>query len=108
MPPATAPKWTRRSRIAGAVLRNWEEIKAAGERRRRRRGKGISHSRLDTVQRAMPALAEAAKIGVEGGEVRIRLAHWRDLLPKLAEEIAELEAEAARRKIRTIRQPTRR
>ncbi len=75
------------------VLRNWEEIKAAE----------ASHaaapsnptSRLDSVQRAMPALAEAAKVGAKAAKAGFDWPHWRDLLPKLAEETAELEAEAA-------------
>src|SRR5450631_1233745 len=50
---------------SSAVLRNWEEIKLA-----EKRPKVVSDpegsqapSRLDSVQRAMPALAEAAKLG---------------------------------------------
>ena len=74
------------------VLRNWEEIKAAEALRAA--GPGTS-SRLDTVQRAMPALAEAAKIGAKAAKSGFDWPHWRDLLPKLTEETAELEAEAA-------------
>lgn len=75
---------------AEKVLRNWEEIKtaealrAAGPRQ---------ESRLDTVQRAMPALAEAAKLGAKAAKVGFDWPEWRDLLPKVAEETAELEAE---------------
>jgi len=86
-----------------AVLRNWEEIKAAealaaaapeaaadagstGDR---------AASRLDGVLRALPALAEAAKLGAKARKSGFDWPHWRDLLPKLAEETAELEAEAA-------------
>ena len=47
------------------------------------------------VQRAMPALAEAAKIGAKAAKAGFDWPHWRDLLPKLAEETAELETEAA-------------
>ena len=43
----------------------------------------------------MPALAEAAKIGAKAAKAGFDWPHWRDLLPKLAEETAELEAEAA-------------
>ena len=77
---------------SAAVLRNWEEIKqaealhAAG---------APSASRLDSVQRAMPALAEAAKLGAKAAKSGFDWPDWRDLLPKLAEETAELEAEAA-------------
>jgi XTP/dITP diphosphohydrolase/ATP diphosphatase len=76
---------------ATAVLRNWEEIKSAE----------ASHvaspeaSRLDTVQRAMPALAEAAKLGSKAAKAGFDWPDWRDLLPKVAEEVAELKAEAA-------------
>ncbi len=73
---------------SAAVLRNWEEIKALEK-------KPVEGpvSRLDSVQRAMPALAEAAKLGSKAAKAGFDWAHWRDLLPKVAEEIAELEAE---------------
>jgi len=74
-----------------AVLRNWEEIKAAEPLH----GAAPSCSRLDSVNRAMPALAEAAKIGAKAAKSGFDWPHWRDLLPKLVEETAELEAEAA-------------
>jgi len=90
---------------AAAVLRNWEEIKAAEKRAGGKRnvdaGTGASGagnqstSRLDDVQRAMPALAEAAKLGAKARKSGFDWPGWRDLLPKLAEETAELEAEAA-------------
>jgi MazG family protein len=75
------------------VLRNWEEIKAA----EKNAGPSTeeSKSRLDSIQRAMPALAEAAKIGAKAAKAGFDWPHWRDLLPKLVEETAELEAEAA-------------
>jgi MazG family protein len=81
---------------SSAVLRNWEEIKAAEKHQ------GAVHavaaasvSRLDSVQRAMPALAEAAKLGAKAQRSGFDWPNWRDLLPKLAEETAELEAEAS-------------
>jgi len=43
----------------------------------------------------MPALAEAAKLGAKARKSGFDWPDWRDLLPKLAEETAELEAEAA-------------
>src|ERR1035438_9492273 len=52
---------------SAAVLRNWEEIKAA-EKQGAAVGDGAGNqtaSRLDSVQRAMPALAEAAKLGAK-------------------------------------------
>ena len=85
---------------SGAVLRNWDEIKlaealhAAGPAA----ASGPASrpvSRLDTVQRAMPALAEAAKLGAKAQKAGFDWATWRDLLPKLVEETAELEVEAA-------------
>lgn len=79
---------------AANVLRNWEEIKAA--ERHSKNPEGSEHSsRLDEVQRALPALAEAAKLGAKARKAGFDWPHWRDLLPKLAEETAELEAEAA-------------
>ncbi len=85
---------------SAAVLRNWDEIKlaealhAAGPAA----ASGPASrpvSRLDTVQRAMPALAEAAKLGAKAQKAGFDWATWRDLLPKLVEETAELEVEAA-------------
>jgi XTP/dITP diphosphohydrolase/ATP diphosphatase len=79
---------------AAKVLRNWEEIKAA-ENAAKPSEPEVSKSRLDSVQRAMPALAEAAKLGSKAAKSGFDWPHWRDLLPKLTEETAELEAEAA-------------
>jgi nucleoside triphosphate diphosphatase len=78
---------------ASAVLRNWEQIKAA-EKNRAGKSDGASLSRLATVQRALPALAEAAQLGARARKAGFDWPQWRDLLPKLAEEIGELEAEA--------------
>jgi XTP/dITP diphosphohydrolase/ATP diphosphatase len=77
---------------ADGVLRNWDEIKAAEALHA---ADSSVASRLDSVQRAMPALAEAAKLGSKAAKSGFDWPHWRDLLPKLAEETAELEAEAA-------------
>jgi MazG family protein len=79
---------------ATKVLRNWEEIKAAEKTGAKAEGNQPA-SRLDSVQRAMPAVAEAAKIGAKAAKSGFDWPHWRDLLPKLTEETAELEAEAA-------------
>jgi len=76
---------------SAAVLRNWEEIKAAENQP----AAGAGNSRLDTVARALPALAEATKLGAKAQKAGFDWPTWRDLLPKLAEETAELEAEAA-------------
>jgi MazG family protein len=82
---------------AAAVLRNWEEIKAAEKAQKESTHSGGPEpaSRLDDVQRALPALAEAAKLGAKAQKAGFDWPHWRHLLPKLAEETAELEAEAA-------------
>jgi MazG family protein len=79
---------------AAKVLRNWEDIKQA-EKAKISLSDVAGKSRLDTVQRAMPALAEAAKLGAKAAKSGFDWPHWRDLLPKLQEEAAELEAEAA-------------
>ncbi len=80
---------------ADAVLRNWDQIKAA-EKSAPAGGEGKPHaSRLDAVQRAMPALAEAAKLGGKAQKAGFDWPTWRELLPKIVEETAELEAEAA-------------
>jgi MazG family protein len=79
---------------AAKVLRNWEDIKAAEKVGAETEG-NQPPSRLDSVQRAMPALAEAAKIGAKAAKSGFDWPHWRDLLPKVTEEAAELEAEAA-------------
>jgi MazG family protein len=80
--------------VAGSaerVLRNWEEIKAAEALH----AADSSASRLDSVHRALPALAEAAKLGSKAAKAGFDWTHWRDLLPKIVEETAELETEAS-------------
>jgi MazG family protein len=93
---------------SAAVLRNWEEIKLAEKASHAADAPSAAlhaaaapsaqkppPSRLDAVQRAMPALAEAAKLGAKARKSGFDWPEWRDLLPKLVEETAELEAEAA-------------
>jgi MazG family protein len=82
---------------ATAVLRNWEEIKAAEKKPSgSEAGRPDARaSRLDSVPRALPALAEAAKLGATARKAGFDWPHWRHLLPKLEEEIGELETEAA-------------
>jgi MazG family protein len=84
---------------SAAVLRNWDEIKAAEALALHAAEAALpqnpSASRLDSVQRAMPALAEAAKLGAKARKAGFDWPEWRDLLPKLVEETAELEAEAS-------------
>ena len=76
---------------AARVLRNWEDIKAAEQAAKQ----GTPESRLDSVHRALPALAEAAKLGSKAAKAGFDWTNWRDLLPKVAEETAELEVEAS-------------
>ncbi len=77
---------------AAGVLRNWDEIKAA---EKAAAPSDQPPSRLASVQRATPALAEASKLGSKAAKAGFDWTHWRDLLPKVVEETAELEAEAA-------------
>jgi XTP/dITP diphosphohydrolase/ATP diphosphatase len=82
------------------VLRNWEEIKLAEKKRQAEKKSRVGEdrkrtSRLDGVLRAVPALSEAAKLGAKAQKAGFDWQSWRDLLPKVAEEVAELEAEAA-------------
>lgn len=81
----------------GGVLRNWEDIKAAekGSAAPAVAAKSADTSRLDSVHRAMPALAEAAKLGSKAAKAGFDWPDWRGLLPKIAEEVSELEAEVA-------------
>ena len=92
---------------SAAVLRNWEEIKAAekgaaekpagvgpGDGDSAGRAGNDSVSRLDSVVRAMPALAEASKLGAKAQKSGFDWPSWRELLPKVAEEAAELTVEA--------------
>jgi MazG family protein len=91
--------------VAGSsakVLRNWNEIKTAENKakgaiaeKKTAGGATEPESRLDVVQRAMPALAEAAKLGAKAQKAGFDWPNWRDLLPKLEEETRELEAEAS-------------
>src|ERR1700691_1956417 len=67
---------------SAAVLRNWEEIKAAEKRGAAEKAPGAplgpdSGSRLDSVARAMPALAEAARLGAKAQKAGFGLPHWR-------------------------------
>jgi MazG family protein len=87
---------------SAAVLRNWEEIKAAEKSaatsdRDGSPAGGVGNgrlSRLDGVLRSMPALAEASKLGAKAQKSGFDWPTWRELLPKVAEETAELVAEA--------------
>jgi len=69
---------------AAKVLANWEQIKLA-----EKTASGPT-SLLEPVQRAQPALSEAAKLGSKAAKVGFDWSHWRDLLAKVEEETAEL------------------
>ncbi len=84
---------------SAAVLRNWDEIKAAEKASlttQPHAAQDLPVSRLDGVLRAMPALTEASKLGAKASKAGFDWPAWRDLLPKVAEETAELQAEAER------------
>lgn len=81
---------------AAAVLRNWEEIKIAEKQAEKAsHGAGSPASRLDEVPRSLPAMLEAAKLGATAQKAGFDWPDWRDLLPKLDEEMREIEAEMA-------------
>lgn len=76
---------------AGAVLRNWEQIKleerrSAGEDARRT-------SALEAIPRSMPAMLEAAKIGSKAAKAGFDWPDAEGLFQKLEEETAELRHE---------------
>ena len=73
---------------ASEVLRNWDEIKKL-EQKSRTKGAG----RLDSVSRAMPALAEAGTIGSKAAKAGFDWPNAEGVVEKLREETAEIEAE---------------
>jgi ATP diphosphatase len=74
-----------------AVLRNWEQIK------REEKSSANAHtapaSGLDDIPRTMPGALEAAKIGSRAAKVGFDWPDAQGLFAKLAEEMAELQAE---------------
>jgi MazG family protein len=79
---------------AARVLANWEQIKIAEKQAGGGTPEGRQHSLLDGVQRAQPALAEAAKLGSKAAKVGFDWPTWQELLPKVAEETQELATAA--------------
>jgi MazG family protein len=73
---------------AARVLANWEQIKLAEKLSTVKEAESL----LAQVQRAQPALAEAAKLGSKAAKVGFDWSDWRDLLAKLEEETDELVA----------------
>ena len=72
-------------------MRNWEQIKQL-EKNAQVKDEGLK-SRLDAVPRALPALAEATKLGSKAAKAGFDWPDVRGLFDKLQEEIGELEAE---------------
>jgi ATP diphosphatase len=79
---------------AGAVLRNWDEIKRE-EKKAAGLGAGASASMLDDVPRSMPATMEATKLGSRAAKVGFDWPDAEGLFAKMDEEVAELRAEIA-------------
>jgi nucleoside triphosphate diphosphatase len=73
---------------ASEVLRNWDEIK-----KREKKVQAIDAGRLEAISRAMPALAEAGKIGLRAAKVGFDWPDVQGVLEKLREETAELDEE---------------
>jgi nucleoside triphosphate diphosphatase len=78
---------------AKQVLRNWEQIKQL-EKNAQVKDEEI-RGRLDAVPRALPALAEATKLGSKAAKSGFDWPDERGLFDKLQEEIGELETELA-------------
>jgi XTP/dITP diphosphohydrolase/ATP diphosphatase len=73
---------------AGAVLRNWEQIKVEEKKAR-----PAQASILDDVPRTMPATLEATKLGAKAAKVGFDWPDASGLFAKMDEEIAELMVE---------------
>src|SRR6185312_2055342 len=80
---------------AGAVLRNWEQIKRQEKEDRQEPFNRAVTSGLDDIARTMPATLEAAKLGSRAAKVGFDWPDSSGLLAKIDEEIAELRAELA-------------
>jgi XTP/dITP diphosphohydrolase/ATP diphosphatase len=73
---------------AGAVLRNWEQIKVEEKKAR-----PAQASILDDVPRTMPATLEATKLGAKAAKVGFDWPDASGLFAKMDEEMAELMVE---------------
>jgi len=78
---------------AGAVLRNWEQIKRREKEEKHATSNSAGASGLDDILRTMPATLEAAKLGSRAAKVGFDWPDSSGLLAKIDEEIAELRAE---------------
>jgi ATP diphosphatase len=95
-PPQEGPNAGRLAEAtdAGAVLRNWEQIKRAEKAQAAadKPEKGNA-SGLDDIPRTMPAMLEAAKLGSRAAKAGFDWPDAQGLFAKLQEEIAELQVE---------------
>jgi ATP diphosphatase len=83
--------------IASVAAQNeaWEAHKAA-ERQARAQQNGDAASVLDGIALAYPALLRAAKVSKRAARIGFDWPDARAVIPKIAEEIAEVEAEIDR------------
>lgn len=77
---------------AGAVLRNWEAIKAEERRQSGKDEAATDESLLDGVSTKAPALMEAHQLSTKAARVGFDWQHLDDIFAKLHEEIDELRA----------------
>jgi ATP diphosphatase len=91
---AAASSGPREARPEDRLRAAWEEHKAQ-ERRARARAAGTAESVLDGVALALPALLRAVKIQQRAARIGFDWPDAAAVLPKLAEEIAELGREIA-------------
>lgn len=82
----------RNAHTAEAVLNNWENDKAK-KREAALRASGGMPSALDGVTAALPASTRAVKLQNRAARVGFDWPEARDIIAKIREEIAELEAE---------------
>ncbi|HHG89675.1 MAG TPA: nucleoside triphosphate pyrophosphohydrolase [Devosia sp.] len=81
---------------SGAVLDQWEQIKAEERKgRAARRGEDKPPSLLDDVPNALPALLRAEKLSKRAAKVEFDWPDMEDVLAKCREELDEVEAEIA-------------
>ncbi len=82
----------RNANTAEAVLTNWEADKAA-KREAQAKAEGRPVSALDGVSAALPGLTRAIKLQKRAARTGFDWADAKDIIAKIHEEIAELEAE---------------
>jgi nucleoside triphosphate diphosphatase len=78
---------------AGAVKKQWDEIKADERAARGNPGEGL----FDRIPRSLPSLLRAHEIGVRAASVGFDWPQAADVLDKVAEELGELRAAVERR-----------